>query len=206
VTARIRWFWVCSNTDFRIFSSVSSKDTFAAAHSIFCNCKRFSKPIFRKTFCRSAPGKGRNVLGLKSCTEYIHTYANNRASVEHGRNSCFGIIAHHQSAEEQSGLCERIRNIAMQFDRAMVIFKIRIIGISPKITPFSQNRITEVAVMPFIAITKYNAVTYLSADFAKRPYGVFGRIFVPCASTELSPIANGPWIIEPSCINALRPM
>ena len=136
-----------------------------AAHRIFCDRHGLIETVLHASLGCATPGEGGDMLILESGTEYIHTYADNRSGVEHGRNSRFGVVAHHQPAEKQAGVGQHIGSIAMQLDIRVVVFQIRIVGIRAKVTPFSQHRVPQVAIVALVTISENHTIAHFAAHF-----------------------------------------
>lgn len=75
---------------------------------------------------------------------YIHTYSYNGGGVEHGVDTCFGVIAHDKSAKLQVRAEEAAGRIIPQFNFAVIVLRLEDTAPAPKlhhspITAFPKN-------------------------------------------------------------------
>lgn len=109
------------------------------------------------------------MLWLKPTTEYVGTNAHNGAGIEHGANTRFGEVAHHQTTENTSCILKLAGCVRVELHIAVIIFEVRVVRICPQITPLANDRIPEKTVMPFVTIAKENGVAHFTPNFAKWP-------------------------------------
>ena len=72
------------------------------------------------------------------------------------------MIAHNQTAKLHTGSLEPMRGIIPQLNLGIIVFKIRTVGISPQIAPFSDDGISQIPVMAFIRIGKHHHTAQLA--------------------------------------------
>src|SRR5688572_9982464 len=104
----------------------------------------------------TTPRKRWNKVARKSVTENIGGYNNNGSGIEHGVYAALTVIAHHQSAKLQPCICKTAFGVVPDLHTFVIVFEVRCIGICAQVTPFTNHRVSDEAVMSFITVTENN--------------------------------------------------
>ena len=96
----------------------------------------------------------------------IHSYANDRGSIEHAVDSGLGMVAHDKSAELQTCAQEAMGRIVPEFDFGVVVLEVGSSGASAEVAPFADNGVAEEAVVSLVAVANHYHIIKLSTHFA----------------------------------------
>ena len=118
---------------------------------------------------RTAPAKGGNEVADVIGPKKIAPHAHDRSGIEHGIDAGFAVVAHDEAAEAQSGGGETFLHVAPEFDLAVIVFEVGIVGIGSQIAPLSEHAVSEETVVALVAESGKHAVIDLPTDFAVWP-------------------------------------